>query len=100
MSIAEILLADKLNFTNRVILSGVLQDSTFYRKSKCLSLLDIGAFKVPIKWNKKQHFQALEGKHVMIQGRLTTVRRYNDRLRKYISNIGVLVEYMEVVYDI
>jgi hypothetical protein len=100
VAISEISLTEKTNFTNKVSLSGILNDSTFYRGSKCLSLLDIGNFKVTLKWNKSKHFQALEGKHVFIQGRLVTTRRYNDRLRKYISNVGVLVEYMEVIHDL
>ena len=100
MSIREISLTKKTNFTNRVTLSGILKDGAFYKGNECLSLLDIGNFKVQIKWNKNKHFRALCGKHVIIQGRLTTVNRYNDRLRKYISNIGVLVEYMEVINDL
>lgn len=100
MSIREISLTNKKNFTNKVILSGILSNSEFLKKDKVLSLLNIGNFQVPLKWNKGRYFTEMLGKHVVVQGRLTTIKRYNDRLKKYISNIAVLVEYMEVVYDL
>ena len=100
MSIAEISLADKKNFTNRVILSGILSDNAFTRRSQCLSTLELGNFKVSVRWNKGKKYHHLLGKHVMIQGKLTISKHYNDKLKKYSTNLAVQVDYMEVVYDI
>lgn len=86
---------------NCAVISGILNETSFTKGTKTLSILKVNKMNVNIFWNKSKnrHYNQLLGKKVLILGRFAKTYSFNKKNDSFDSILGIKVDNMEVVED-
>ena len=86
---------------NVAIISGIIKEKGFQKKSKIFSSIFSNNVHIPIFWNKsaKQRYYQMLGKRVLVYGKFVYFNMYSEKQEKYYRTVGIKVLDMEVVND-